>query len=136
MPLWHRYILCEHALAVLVGADDLPVGAQVVVALPALIALTASKAHIGGDPVAHLEIPHVLAHFHDRSAPLMARNDGVLRVAVFDMDHFAGQQLDIRGAETSIGNLRQHLIVFYLRRGNIRILDDFRLHKADSFHML
>ena len=136
MPLWHRYILCEHALAVLVGADDLPVGAQVVVALPALIALTASKAHVGGDPVAHLEIPHVLAHFHDRSAPLMARNDGILGVAILDMDHLAGQQFDICGAEARVGDLCQHLVVFYLRRGNFRILNDFRLHKADSFHML
>ena len=66
----------------------------------------------------------------------MARNDGILGVAVLDMDHLAGQQLDIRGAEARIGDLGQHLIVFYLRRGNIRVLDDFRLHKADSFHML
>ena len=65
----------------------------------------------------------------------MARNDGILGIAILDMDHLAGQQFDIRGAEARVGDLCQHLVVFYLRRRNIRVLNHFRLHKADSFHI-
>lgn len=43
MPLGHRHILGKDALPVPVGADHLPVGAQVVVTLPALVALAAPR---------------------------------------------------------------------------------------------
>ena len=49
MPLGHRHILGKDALPVPVGADHLPVGAQVVVTLPALVALAAPQAHVRGD---------------------------------------------------------------------------------------
>ena len=134
MPLGHRHILGKDALPVPVGADHLPVGAQVVVTLPALVALAAPQAHVRGDAVADLEVPNVPAHSHDGTAPLMPRNDGILGKAVFDVDHVAGQQLDIRGAEACVRDLRQHLIVLRLGRCHRRILDDLRLHKTNCFH--
>ena len=64
----------------------------------------------------------------------MAGNDGVLGVAVFDVDHLSCQQFNIRSTEPGISDLCQDFVIPNLRLRDLGILDYSRIHEPNGFH--
>ena len=89
-------------------ADLLPVRADVLVAAPAAVAGAVTDHGVAHGPAAHPARVDALAHGADPPAPLVPEAHRVAGVALVQVRHLAGEELDVRAAEADPLDVEDH----------------------------
>ena len=97
-PYGHRQLLGERARPAVADADLVAVGAQVLAAARAPVAVPAAEHRVAGDPGAEPALVDALADAGDRAGPLVADPHRVARLAGVQVGHVAGEELHVGAA--------------------------------------
>jgi hypothetical protein len=94
----HGQLLGERAGASAADADLLAVGADVLEPAPAAAAPPAAEHGVAGDPAPEPGVVDAVAERGHRARPLVAQPQRVVGVAVVQVLHLAGEELDVGAA--------------------------------------